>query len=177
MKTITCILLAALISIGTGTLRADAGYNFGITKVATKLAGETSRKEGVNLAKEDWAYKVTIENKSFKDLDNVEIKYIIFMQPKMADKGSLKKAPLVRNVGEQKLASLKNFEKFTFETSVVTRTSVQLQPGYVWTSGSGNRGARDLLSGLWVRIFVNGQQVMESVEPPSIKTAEAWEKQ
>ena len=167
------LLLVAALPLGTGSLRAEAGYGFDIIKEAKKLDVERRQSGAKQMTKEDWAYKVTIENKSFKDIQNLEIKYIVFMQP--AHVGGAVKTDMVRNQGEQKLPLFKNFEKYTFVTEPLTRFGVQLQPGYVWRKTGGNQQVKDALGGLWMRLFVNGQQVMEFVDPPTLKTKETWE--
>ena len=80
MKTFIRILLAVIFS--AAPLCADSGYSFGITSAARKVGAEKQQKSGVNLSKEEWVYDITIENKSIKDVQNVEIKYIIFVNPR-----------------------------------------------------------------------------------------------
>ena len=168
------LAVAALLS-GAGPLRADSKYAFGITYDAKMLGAEKQQKAGVTLAKEEWVYEITIENKSFKDAQNVSIKYIIFEQPQNASEVGKSKQDMVRKQGGKEIPLMKNFEKVTFASEPIERNSVQLKPGYVWTSGSGKRQSKDSLSGLWIRVFVNGQQATEFTYPPSLSTREKWD--
>ena len=172
--TIRVLLAVAAFTFGAHSLSAEGGYSFALVRESKKLGQENSQSMSTTRSKEDWAYKVTIENKSFKDAENIEIKYIIFMQPAQIGKREKGNMELVRNQGEEKVPVLKNFEKYSFVTQPVTRECTKLKAGWYYTSGASAR-AKDSLSGLWVRIFVGGKQVMESVEPPSLKTKEPWE--
>jgi hypothetical protein len=43
---------------------------------------------GANETKEHWIYDVTVENKTFKELDNLDLKYVIFFnQEQLGVKG------------------------------------------------------------------------------------------
>ena len=173
MKIFIGVLVAVVFS--AASLRADSGYSFGLTNMARKVSAEKQAKAGLNLSKEEWVYDITIENKSFKDVQNVEIKYIIFEKPQNASEVGKSKQELVRKQGQKTVPAIKNLEKITFSTEPIERTNMQLKPGYVWKSGSGKRQSKDSMSGLWVRIFVNGQQVMEFMDPPTLNTEEKWE--
>ena len=151
------------------------GAAIGITYDAKMLGAEKKQKAGVTLAKEEWVYQITIENKSFKDAQNVSIKYIIFEQPQNASEVGKSKEDLVRKLGGKESPLMKNFEKVTFASEPIERNSIQLKPGYVWTSGSGKRQSKDSLDGLWIRVFVNGQQATEFTYPPSLSTREKWD--
>jgi hypothetical protein len=177
MKILVRTLLAvAVLTLGAGHLRADGGYSFAITNESKKIDGETTQTGPETHIKENWAYKVTLENKSFKDAENVEIKYITFMKPDMVGLKATGALKLKRKEGVQKVPLIKNFDKFMFVTDPMTLTGTQLQAGWVYTDGSNPR-AKDALKGLWLRVFVNGQQVMEFVNPTSLKSKETWERQ
>ncbi len=172
MRAFIRVFLAVLFS--AASLSADSGYSFGVTNAPRKIGAEKQQKSGVNLSKEEWVYDITIENKSFKDVQNIEIKYIIFERPQNASEVGAKRV-MVRKQGEKTVPAMKNLEKITLTTESIERTTIQLKPGYVWKSGSGNRQSKDSMSGLWVRIFVNGQQVMEFMNPQSLSANEKWD--
>lgn len=178
MKMFTGILpvFAAFVLCGSSAM-ADAGYSFNFTTEQKKLDSTTgSGGIGINSTKEKWAYKVTMENKSFKDAPNIEIKYLTFMRPDQAgEKQVLSKVKLKRSkLGSVKLAVLKNFDKYTFVTDPMMLIQTQLQPGYGWANGASPR-SKDALRGLWLRVFVDGQQVCEFANPPELKEKEKWE--
>ncbi|MEI6278905.1 MAG: hypothetical protein WCQ16_05905 [Verrucomicrobiae bacterium] len=175
MKTSIGVLLAVIFS--ASSLCADSGYSFGITKAARKVSAEKQMKAGLNLAKEEWVYDITIENKSFKDVQNIDIKYIIFEKTQNASDVGKTKQEMVRKQGEKTVPAMKNLERITFATESIERTNIQLKPGYVWKSGSGKRQSKDSMSGIWLRIFVNGQQVMELMDPPTLSADQKWNAQ
>ena len=173
MKTSIRVLFAVIFS--AASLCADSGYSFAITNAARKIGAEKEAKKGVSLAKEEWVYDITIENKSFKDVQNVEIKYIIFEKPQNASDVAKTKHEMVRKQGEKTVPAIKNLEKITFATESIERSSIQLKPGYVWKSGSGKRQSKDAMSGLWIRIYVNGQQVTEFMDPTTLSADQKWD--
>ena len=73
------------------------------------------------------------------------------------------------------MPAIKNLEKITFATESIERASIQLKPGYVWKSGSGKRQSKDTMSGLWIRIYVNGQQVTEFMDPTTLSADQKWD--
>ncbi len=175
MKILPRILLAfAVLTLGANFSHADNGYSFVVTNELKKVDGETKQVNNEIKTKEDWAYKVTIENKSFKDAENVEVKYVIFMKPDIAGERTTGKQKLKRKAGGQTIPVIKNFDKFTFVTAAMTLTGTQLQAGWIYGNGANPR-AKDALNGFWIRVFVGGQQVTEYINPPSLKSRETWE--
>lgn len=175
MKTLPCtILAAAILALGANFSRADNGYSFAISNELKKVGGETKQVNNEIKTKEEWAYKVTIENKSFKDAENIEVKYVIFMKPDVAGERMIGKQKLKRKAGGQTIPLIKNFDTFTFVTEAMTLTGTQLQAGWIYGNGANPR-AKDALNGFWIRVFVGGQQVTEYINPPSLKSRETWE--
>lgn len=177
MKTFVHALLSVVIfTLCSNDLRADAGYSFNFIVEQKKLSGGQTQSSGSEIkTKEEWAYKGSMENKSFKDAANLEIKYLVFMKPDQA--GAIKmigQAKLKRKQGETKVALIKNFDKYNFTTDSVVLTGIQLAPGWVWASGANPR-SKDALRGLWMRVFVDGKQVAEYINPPGLKDKETWD--
>jgi hypothetical protein len=176
MKTLVRVLSAvAVFTLGAHCLQADGGYSFAITSESKKIDGEQTKSGPEIKTTEEWAYKVMLENKSFKDAANVEIKYIVFLKPDaVGEKVMINKVKLKRKQGTQSVPLIKNFEKYTFMTDSMTITGTQLEAGWYWANGA-NARAKDRLNGLWMRIFVDGQQVSEFINPPALKDKESWE--
>jgi len=178
MKPLLRTLLPVLFFISlTHVVRADGGYSFDVTCDQKKLEAKAGADGiGVTRKKEIWGYKVAIVNRSFKDASNVEIRYISFMKPDEAGERTpggpavLKRSP----EGNVKVPLIKNLEKYEFATEPMTLISTQLKPGYIWASGA-NQTSRDVLRGLWLRIFIDGQQVSEFFTPASLKDREKWD--
>jgi hypothetical protein len=126
---------------------------------------------GTNRTKENWIYDVTIENKMFKELDGVEVKYTIFFtQEKLGVKAD--PTPHHQN-GTLTIPALKSHEKKTFSTDSIELDKANLVGEWHYTNGA-KPGAHDTLVGLAVRIFQNGQQFAEYANPSTL-LREKWE--
>jgi hypothetical protein len=126
---------------------------------------------GTNRTKENWVYEVTIENKTFKELDGVEVKYAIFFNK---EKLGVKAAPTAQHQnGTLSIPVLKPHEKQTFSTDSVELDGANLVGEWHYTNGA-KPGAHDTLVGLALRIFQNGQQFAEYANPSTL-LREKWD--
>ena len=173
MKT-TCRLLCLLLLLATdGAVRA--GNSDLKIDIVPKKEGQTGdrppRSDTISAsAKEDWSYEVTIENKTFKEMTNLEVKYVIFY--KREKLGETGKAAMQRQSGSSTIASLKPREKQSFRTSSLVMKKASLDPDYTY-KGAGREKAEDKLTGLWVRVYANGQQFAEYANPSTL-ARETW---
>src|SRR5438067_8078551 len=72
---------------------------------------------GANKTTEHWIYDVTIENKTFKELTNLEVKYVVFFAQ---ERLGVKAEPTKRQQsGSFSIDSLKSHEKKSFSTNPV----------------------------------------------------------
>ncbi len=127
---------------------------------------------GAAETKENWAYDVTIENKTFKDLPNLEVKYVIFYsQEKLGTKAA---ADAKRQSGSLPLAVLKPHEKKMLTTDAVELTKAHLVGNWIYTAGA-KPNANGALAGLWVRVYQNGQLFAEYANPSTLLTQQKWE--
>lgn len=120
---------------------------------------------------EQWGYEVTIANRSFQDVEALKVEYILFM--KDVQPGSKASARLVREKGSHEIERIENNRKATFMTEPMTLRKVQLKGGWVWASGANPR-ATDRLSGIWLRIYKDGEVVGEESFPKSLMSSEKW---
>ncbi len=127
--------------------------------------GKESRGKA-EIKSEEWGYSVQIENTSFKDLQGLRVDYILFgdqdipgssASRELCTKGSVELADFVKN------------QKYTFVTESLTTISSQLDPNWRYTTGGSTR-SRGRLSGIWIKVFQNGQEVAEYVNPTSLKS-------
>jgi hypothetical protein len=173
MKTCIRVLLAALIfNIGQGALLADGGYSFGYTVEQKKeAAGENKSKGPIKVKSQNCSYQVTMENKSFKDIPQMEVKYVVFTKQPQAGGPTVigANAELNRHAGTADVKALKNGERVTFTTEPVLLKTSELDASYYYTSGASST-ARGALRGLWIRVFVGGQLVAEYTDPAELKT-------
>jgi hypothetical protein len=141
---------------------------------AKKLDEKVNQGSGegtLAMTKEHWTYEVTIENKTFKDLADVEVKYVIFFNQEQL---GVKAAPtLRRQPGTATLGLLKAHEKKSFSTDAVELKKENLVGNYHYASGA-KPGAHDTLNGLGLRVMQAGQQFAEYANPSTL-LREKWE--
>ena len=126
---------------------------------------------GTNKTKEFWVYDVTIENKTFKELTGVEIKYTIFF--KQEKQGSKEAPAQVHQNGTFTLPALKPHEKQAFTTDSVELRKSNLVGEFHYANG-GRIRAEDTLAGLAVRFIQNGQPLAEYANPSTL-LKENWQ--
>lgn len=124
-----------------------------------------------NTTKEHWVYDVTIENRTFKDLTNLEVKYIIFF--KQEQLGVKADATPRRQNGNFSIPALKPHEKKSFSTDAVELNKSNLVGNWIYSSGA-KPNAQDTLVGLALRVYQNGAQFAEFANPSTL-TRERWE--
>jgi len=175
MKTFWCItLLAALFGL---TPVAHAGNSdVDITCTAKKTddgdAGGDKNEGGVSSSSEKWGYAVTIENKAFNALTNLEVKYVIFYkQEQIGSKGA---ARVQRLSGSNTINTILPHEKGSFTSDSVELKKSVLNGNYIFSNG-GKPKSEDTLTGIWIRIYQNGNLFAEFIKPPSLSNKEKFD--
>ena len=165
------ILLAAVIlAMGQGITHADAGYSFSFTLDQKKEGGTTQMNEEETVKNQKWSYMVTMENKSFKDVGAMEIKYVVFSKQEQAGRVSRvgsRPQSLQRHEGSTTVPGIKNNDKVTFNTDPVVLKTVELNDGWYYATGADTR-SKGALRGIWLRVFVGGIMVAEYMDPPNL---------
>ena len=134
--------------------------------VTTKNGAMITEKE------EQWGYVTTIENKSFKPIGELQIKYIVFYKQ---DQIGVKSAvTLKRQTGSGIIPALPSSGKEIYTTDHLKLKKEVLNGNYYFASGAKNR-AEDCASGIWIRLYQNGTIVAETVSPLSLTNKEKWE--
>jgi hypothetical protein len=158
------LLLFLMASITVAHLSVAGNFDVEIHCVARRV-DQTVKKAsdgGANETKEHWVYDVTIENKTFKELANLDLKYIIFH--KQEQLGVKAPATPRRQSGSFSIDSLKPHEKKSFSTNPVELNKSNLVGHWHYESGA-KPNAQDTLVGLAVRIYQGGQQFAEFANP------------
>ena len=171
MKTHLVLLGVALVVFsGLGKVTA-APLSFNVNAERKRFDVERSQTASTMTTKEKWGYNVVLENKSFQDLDNLEVKYRVFYLDDDRNSSS-HKGKLKSSEGTAQIAALKNSAKFTFETTPVSLSESQLKDG--WIDGKKKAKAQDSVAGIWIKIFKNGEVAFEYAEPQSLKSKAEW---
>src|SRR2546428_8779119 len=119
MKRTAGILLVSIVLALLSDLSRAGNFDVEIHCVPKRVDQNVKQASdgGAAVTKEHWVYDVTIENKTFKDLANLEVKYnIFFKQEQLGVKGP--PAPR-RQSGSFSIASLKPHEKKSYSTDSV----------------------------------------------------------
>jgi hypothetical protein len=120
---------------------------------------------GANETKERWVYDVTIENKTFKDLANLDLKYVIFFtQERLGVKADPAKRQQSGSFG---IDLLKPHEKKSFSTNPVELNKSNLVGHWHYASGA-KPNAQGTLVGLAIRVYQGGQQFAEFANPSTL---------
>lgn len=127
---------------------------------------------GVNKKSENWGYTVSVENEGFKALTGLEVKYIIFYKhSELGIKGPPQKKT---KTGSYTIDTLAAIGKTSFDTDPVTLTKASLGGGAIFGNGARSRVA-DTLSGLWIRIYKDGNLFAEYAYPAGLTSTETWQ--
>ncbi len=126
---------------------------------------------GVNETKEHWIYDVTAENKTFKDLANLDVKYVIFFTQEQL---GVKAVPTKRQQrGSFAIDLLRGHQKKVFSTNPVELKKSNIVGAWIYTDGA-KPNAQDKLAGLAVRVYQGGQLFAEFANPSTL-LREEWE--
>ena len=126
---------------------------------------------GANTTKEHWTYEVTVENKTFKDLANLDVKYAIFFKTEQL--GVKADATPKQQLGSYNIPALKPHEKKSFTTDRVELDKSNLVGNWIYSSGA-KPNAQDTLVGVAVRVYQNGQLFAEYANPSTL-SKEKWQ--
>lgn len=167
-------LYQSIISLFVLSTYAVAGdSDFEIHCVA-KQVDQTTHKasDGVaNHTQEHCAYDISIENKTFKDLTGLEVRYVIFLtREKLGTKAAVKPE---QQKGSFTIDVLKSHDKRTFTTDAAELKKSNLVGNWIYTSGA-KPNAQDALTGLALRVYQNGQVIAEFANPPNL-SQKNWE--
>lgn len=143
-----------------------------ITAAKKKLDEEKTR-EGINktVVTKEIVYNITVQNKRFKVMPEIQVKYMIFLDD--AKGGSKEDATGKTHTGSETLTNLASNASVSFETKPFKLTTVDLDAGWYYTSGAGNR-ARDKANGVWIRAYADGKMIGEYANPSTITKKNEW---
>ncbi len=166
------LLSAALLFAVTPLAHPGENYRVGITCQKKRLEVERSRLDTKRQTEEKWGYAVTIANQSFKDVPDVQVDYIIFY--KAETPGRVENATRdKRSSGTRTVGLLKNNTRFTCETDAIDLHKTQLNADRYYASGAKSI-AKDVITGVKVRVKSGGAIIGEFADPQSLKTSEQW---
>ncbi len=143
-----------------------------ITATKKKLDEQKSRGGGpITVTTKEIVYSVTVQNKRFKMMPEVQVKYMIFLSDEQG--GTTDKAVASSHKGSETLANLASNASASFETKPVKLTTEELDGGWAYTTGASGR-ARDKVNGIWIRAYADGKIIGEYANPTTISKKNDW---
>ena len=137
-----------------------------------KLDEQKNRQGGnATVTTKEIVYKVTLENRSFKVVPQLQVKYMIFYADPKPD--SNEKPVEAYQTGNETLADLASNRSATFETKPLKLSKEELDAGWYWV-GSGKSRFKDRVTGVWIRAYSNGNIVGEYSNPTTVSKKREW---
>ncbi len=119
----------------------------------------------------EYSYTVTVTNRSFKTIPQLEIKYMIFYED--TEPGSKEKPATISLKGREALTNLESNRPVTFQTQAVKLSTSELDGNVRWTNGARSQ-AKDAVTGLWFRAYADGKIVGEYANPSTTAKKHDW---
>ena len=136
-----------------------------------KLDQDVNTRGNKRIEQKEIRYIVTVQSKTFKQLSNLEAKYMIFYYD--SQPGSPDKPEELSVTGSEKISAIASNRSFDFKTNPVTLTTVTLDGGWYYAGGASNK-SKDRVSGVWIKVFDDtGAQIGEYASPAGI-TKRVW---
>jgi hypothetical protein len=137
-------------------------FNFDIKYKKLKDSEKQSSTKSHKITVEKWYYELGFSSRNRIELDDLELRYRMFVQSEH-EKGRSEKAIYIAD-GLLKVASMAPNAKANLNTTTVPLTTSKLKPEYEYKNGERDRLSDDL-AGLWVKVFHDGKCVWEFKSP------------
>ncbi|MBN8708591.1 MAG: hypothetical protein BGO12_18545 [Verrucomicrobia bacterium 61-8] len=165
--------LSVLVLLVLATFASQAALqDFDITATREKMGQERGRADGnTTVTTKEIRYRIEVKSRSFKALENVEVKYRVFYKDQEA--GATGDGVLRSQNGSEKFPLVGAQATVTLSTKPFQLTTEQLDGNWYYDSGSGNKSS-DRVAGIWVRVYINGQLSQEFCNPSTISRKADW---
>lgn len=156
--------------------RAAAADKVQITAARNRVDASQAKagREGTQAkASEKVTYDMKVQNRTFADLANLTVEYILFVERQRL--GEKKGTEVTERItGSGPIATLTPKAPQTVTTSEVTLSKENLVGNYIYSAG-GRIKAEDSVTGVWVRVSQDGQMIGQYANPSSVMSR-GWDK-
>ena len=156
-------------------IAASAGAQLNDIQISAsprKLDEQKDRQGGnVTVTTKEIAYRITVENRTFKTIPELQVKYLVFYVDPKPD--SNEKPIEVCHKGSETLTDLASNRAAAFETKPLKLTKEELDAGWYWT-GSVSSRLKDRVTGVWIRAYSNGNLLGEYSNPTTVSKKREW---
>lgn len=136
---------------------------------------QTLHAGAVTAYREQWGYSLTLTNRAAQPLDNVRAEYVLFVKQDAGPGGKDRDAGMRKVRHTTRTEPIPTHGNITLRTETVDSYRYVLQPGFVWSgSGGSAKPIRDTLHGIWLRIYVGDQLMIEQITPTDLARTEKW---
>lgn len=137
-----------------------------ITATKKKRDEQKEREGNITITTKEIIYNIAVQNKTFKPIAELQVKYMVFLSD---SQGGNTGGPVdAAHTGSETLKNLNGQGTVNFETKPIKLMTEDLDAGWVYGSGAGNR-AKDKVNGVWIRAYVDGKMVGEYANPSTVK--------
>jgi hypothetical protein len=160
LLTLTFAISLFLVSPASAQLR---DVEFTVTR---QKLDEQKEREGGNttITTKEVRYKVTAQNRTFKTIPELKIKYMVFYEAPQPGSHETVEA---FHKGSEVITNFEGNRTSIFETKPFKLTTEQLDGGWVYTSGAKNK-AKDRVVGIWIKAYSEDKLVGEYVNPSTL---------
>ena len=120
------------------------------------------------------AYSIVLSSRIAEPVHDIRLEYLIFHFEDVLGAEKRSEGRVNRVKGKLELATLEAYAKQKLQTESIDFTETRLLPGWVFSKGSGARDSKDRLDGIWIKLFVGDQLVLQQSRPASLSTNETW---
>jgi|GEM_PF-1177896 len=118
-------------------------------------------------------YEIKVTNGAFKDAPKTEARYMVFVErQKPATRSSEDVVEKIK--GKAAVPALRSRATEAFKTEPVTLWNGSLKGGFYYENG-GRIRTKDRLVGIWVKLFEDGNEVGEYVNPTTLASQHEWQ--
>ena len=119
------------------------------------------------------AYSISLKSHIPVPLHDIRLEYIVFHFQDVLDAVKSTEGRIRRVKGQLKLANLDANAQQSLQTEPIDMSATKLLP-HVPTLRGGARSTRDRLKGIWIKLYVGDQLVLEQSQPARLATNEVW---
>lgn len=119
-------------------------------------------------------YNIIINNKAYEDFSDLRVEYLILKFEDALSAQKRSEGTIKRIKGSANLNQIRARKEAQVSTKDFSMLNTKLAPGYVWSSG-GKKTSKDVLKGIWVKIYVGDTLAYETSKPENMMRKERWD--
>lgn len=129
---------------------------------------------GIKYKKYNAGYEITLKNTTMLNIENIRVEYRI---KKFEDQLGAAKRSSGRYLWKKdviKVNQLPPRQEKRLNTEKFPMTETDLEDGYYWAGAEGKNKSKDKLEGIWVKVFVDDQLILEDSRPLNMMRTTSW---